>query len=76
MKSKYRILSYLYSRYLNYYKSWRTEKKIIVIESDDWGSIRTSDKASYKILERKGYEMFKSPYSLDSLESNDDVIII
>ena len=39
-----RNLTSMYSRWLYYAKAWRTDKKIVVIESDDWGSIRTSKK--------------------------------
>ena len=49
-------------------------KKIIVIESDDWGSIRTSNKKAYKSLSENGYNMYKSPYTLDSLESDEDLL--
>lgn len=54
-------------------KAWRTEKKIVVIESDDWGAIRTSGKEAYNGLKRLGYSMEKSPYSMDALETNDDL---
>ena len=64
----------LYARWLYYKKAWRTNKKIIVIESDDWGSIRTSNKKAYKSLSENGYNMYKSPYTLDSLESDEDLL--
>jgi hypothetical protein len=67
-----RILS-VWSRALLYAKAWRTPKKIIVIESDDWGSIRTSTREAYNYLMRKGYKMNASPYSFDALETNEDL---
>lgn len=53
---------------------WTTNRKIVVIESDDWGSIRMASKEAYHKLLNKGYPVDKCPYnSYDSLESNDDV---
>lgn len=63
-----------YARHLYYTKAYRTNKKIVVIESDDWGSIRTSNKNAYDSLLKKGYNMAKSPYTLDALESNTDLL--
>ena len=68
-----RNLTSMYSRWLYYAKAWRTDKKIVVIESDDWGSIRTSNKKAYDTLLQDGYNMSKSPYTLDALESNEDL---
>lgn len=62
-----------YARYLYYTKAYRTDRKIVVIESDDWGSIRTSNKEAYEKIAREGYNMKRSPYTLDALESNDDL---
>lgn len=62
-----------YSRFLFVAKAWRTNKKIVVIESDDWGSIRTSNKDAYDYLSSKGYNMNSSPYTLDALEANKDL---
>ena len=63
----------IYSRGLLLLKSWKTNRKIVVIESDDWGSIRMSNKKSYENLLSKGYNMNLSNYTLDSLENNDDL---
>lgn len=38
---------------------WRTDKKILIIESDDWGSIRTSNIGAVNYLVEKGID-FKS----------------
>ncbi len=70
--SKRNIISAL-ARWLNHSKAWRTDKKIVVIESDDWGSIRTSNRKAYDTLVQDGYDMSKSPYTLDSLETNEDL---
>ena len=53
----------------------RTNSKIVVIESDDWGMIRTSSQESYNRLAAKGYPVDKCVYNRnDSLESNEDVL--
>ena len=64
-----RNLMSVYARWLYYTKALRTNKKIVVIESDDWGSIRTSNREAYDTLLQDGYDMSKSPYTLDALES-------
>lgn len=54
---------------------WKTTRKIIVIESDDWGSIRMPSKEVYDFLLRKGIRVDLDPYSrYDSLASEDDLI--
>ncbi len=53
--------------------AYRTNKKIVVIESDDWGGIRTSNRAAYDELANKDYQLSRSAYSLDCLESNEDL---
>ena len=53
---------------------WRTDRKIVVIESDDWGSIRMSSKDAYNQLLSQGYPLDESHYNkYDSLESNEDL---
>lgn len=52
---------------------WSTKRKIVVFESDDWGSIR-STKTSYDALLNKGYTDDKDLYArFDCLESNEDL---
>ena len=54
---------------------WKTNRKIVVIESDDWGSIRIPTTDSYKSFIENGFEVDKSDYNrLDSLENNDDLL--
>ena len=58
-------------------KGWRTSRKIVVIESDDWGSIRMPSKKSYNKLLQKGIRVDKSLYdSLDSLEKKEDLMYL
>jgi hypothetical protein len=54
------------------FPGWHTKRKIVVIESDDWGSIRMPAGAVHKSLLALG--MFKKePYSLyDTLENKED----
>lgn len=61
-----------YYRYLTNLPGWRTNRKIVVIESDDWGSIRMSSNESLKRLEMKGYQ-FDYYNHFDALESNEDL---
>ncbi|MEJ2636986.1 MAG: hypothetical protein P8184_17075 [Calditrichia bacterium] len=55
-------------------RGWRTRHKIVVIESDDWGTIRTSSRRAYDDLLRRGFRMNQSPLGADSLESSQDLI--
>ena len=53
---------------------WRTNRKIVVIESDDWGTIRMSSKEAFNSLLKKGYPVDQCPYNKhDALESNQDL---
>lgn len=53
---------------------YTTKRKIIVIESDDWGSIRTRSKDDYEALLKEGLELNKNSYTMyDALESNTDL---
>jgi len=56
---------------------WHTKRKIVVIESDDWGSIRTSSKEAWRRMKDGGLNVDSSHYNLaDSLESNEDLEIL
>ena len=56
---------------------WRTKRHIVVIESDDWGSIRMSSKEAYKRMLKLGMPVDRSHYNkFDSLECNDDLEIM
>lgn len=53
---------------------WRTGRKIIVIESDDWGSIRMASKEAFENLLAKGYPVNYCIYNkYDALEKNKDI---
>ncbi|HMN33739.1 MAG TPA: hypothetical protein PKA54_10230, partial [Chitinophagaceae bacterium] len=44
--------------------SKKTNRKILVIESDDWGSERIPNKVSRELLQKKGIDMISNPHSL------------
>lgn len=53
---------------------WRTSRKMVVIESDDWGSIRMPSKDVYSKFISRGFDIAGSEYNrFDTLESNDDL---
>ncbi|MEX0719971.1 MAG: hypothetical protein WD059_04830 [Balneolaceae bacterium] len=53
---------------------WKTPRKIVVFESDDWGSIRMPDRDVYEELATKGVINPTDPYAkYDSLEREEDV---
>ncbi|HEM48841.1 MAG TPA: hypothetical protein ENO27_01390 [Caldithrix sp.] len=62
------------SRNLRNLKGWQTRRKVIVFESDDWGSIRMPDKYTFNKLLEKGVRVDDCPYNrYDSLASEDDL---
>lgn len=62
------------SRFIVNLPGWRTNRKIVVIESDDWGSIRMPSKEVYETLLHKGIRVDKCHYNkYDSLESEEDL---
>ena len=53
---------------------WRTNRRIVVIESDDWGSIRMSSSVAFEKLRTRGIPIQNCVFnSFDSLESNEDI---
>lgn len=60
-----------------YYRNlggWRTQRKLLVIESDDWGSIRMPSRAVYERCLRAGYPVDQIAYErYDAPLSNDDL---
>lgn len=53
---------------------WRTKRHIVVIESDDWGSIRMPSIDSFNRLKSAGIPVDKDHYNTyDALESNEDL---
>lgn len=58
-------------------KGFKTNRKIIVFESDDWGSIRMPSAEVFYKLKKAGIPVEKSAYcKFDSLESNKDLELL
>lgn len=59
---------------------WRTDRKIVVIESDDWGSIRMASNESYKQLLSEGLTIDKGVgdryNKYDTLASSQDLTFL
>jgi len=53
---------------------WNTKRKIVVIESDDWGSVRTKGNKEFESMLSAGLNIKHCIYNkFDALESNDDL---
>lgn len=63
-------------RHLSNLPGWRTNRKIVVIESDDWGSIRMPSLAVYQELKKQGINVHSGDNNrfntLDTLASKQD----
>jgi hypothetical protein len=67
------MIKTLRKSYVNY-RGWTTKRKLVLIESDDWGSIRMPNKKTYDKLYEEGLPIHKSRYSkYDALESKNDL---
>jgi len=63
--------------YINQRRGWTIDRKIIVIESDDWGSIRMPSKEVYDKLLNYGIRVDKCSFcSNDSIASEDDLSLL
>lgn len=59
--------------YINF-RGWSTKRKIVVIESDDWGSVRMADSSVYDKFQKKFPEIEKHRYlKYDGLERKSDL---
>lgn len=55
-------------------RGMRTPRKLVLIESDDWGSIRMPSRDVFEQLKAEGYHPETDPYlRYDALESDDDL---
>lgn len=68
MSYKQRIL-----RDISNLPGWRTNRKIVVIESDDWGSTYMPSMAAYQHLTSKGLKLDSHYLKFDNFETNDDL---
>jgi hypothetical protein len=56
------------------FPGWKSKRKIVVFESDDWGSIRMPSKSTYHDFINHGFKLEQTKYNkFDCLESNDDL---
>jgi|SRR5690554_1436526 len=70
-------LKTLLAKYYINLRGWNTNRKIVVIESDDWGSIRMASPESYTNLLGKGYPINRNKFtSLDGLEKTEDLEVL
>ena len=59
--------------YLNQRRGWTTDRKIVVIESDDWGGIRMPNREVYEKCLKAGIRVNESHYNkYDTLASRED----
>lgn len=64
-------------RHITNFPGWRTDRKIVVIESDDWGSIRMPSRAVYEKCLAAGYPVDQNAYErFDSLASEEDLELL
>ncbi len=60
--------------FINQFRGFKTNRKIVVIESDDWGSIRMPNRETYERSLKKGIRVDKCIYcKYDTLASKDDL---
>ena len=57
-------------------KGISVKQKLVIIESDDWGAIRTPSSEAVKAFQKKGLEIGNSIYKVDALESEDDLELL
>lgn len=69
------IKSYLSATKINR-KGKSVHQKLVIIESDDWGAVRTPSKEAVKAFQKKGLEIGRSIYQVDALESQDDLELL
>ena len=68
-----RLKSNTLGQYTNM-RGWKTRRKLIVFESDDWGAIRMRDRQTHESLRQAGIPVDRWRYdSLDCLESRADL---
>lgn len=64
-------------RNLSNIPGWSTRRKIVVIESDDWGSVRMSSKQAFERLKQAGIDESNNHYNInDALECNQDLELL
>lgn len=70
----FRHLTATLRRHHNNFRGWCTARKLIVIESDDWGSICMPSRKVYEKLLEKGIRVDRNPYTrYDALATPKDL---
>lgn len=60
--------------YIKYLPGSKLSKKLLIFESDDWGSIRVGNSNTFSKLKKIGFEVDKDPYCLyDNIANHDDL---
>lgn len=73
MKNKLSILK----KYITNLPGWRTSRKLLVIESDDWGSIRMPNQETRSRLIDRGVVQQENRYNrFDTLATADDLVAL
>ncbi len=71
------MLRQIASRLLTNRAGWKTARKIVVIESDDWGSIRMPSRDAYMACLKAGYHVDRTEYErYDSILSQHDLELL
>ncbi len=64
---------YVVNKFISERRGWKTARRIVVFESDDWGSIRMPDSATFQKLLHSGLRVDKCHYcSNDTLADTKD----
>lgn len=62
------------SRFTSNISGWKSPRKILVIESDDWGNIRMPNREVYDDFIEKGYRLESRPFErFDTLATSSDL---
>jgi len=67
-------MSDLLKRNLKNILGWRTDRKIIVLSFDDYGTIRTESKQARENMKKKGLKMLSYFDEYDALENEEDLL--
>jgi hypothetical protein len=70
------IKSFLGGVKCNMSSSFKVNQKLLIIESDDWGAIRTPSKEGLIAFGEKGFQLDKSMYKVDAIASKTDIELL
>ena len=74
LKRYYDALESKVNKYIVNRKDFKTDRRIVVFESDDWGSVRMPSKYAYDFLLKRGIPVNRCTYnSYDCLASKEDM---